>query len=68
MTDYGSKQAEIVMRTFYRHKLRDPGGHTITDVKRAKAVAHQEEEAAKERGTEIRTFKGRTRRRPKLKK
>jgi hypothetical protein len=65
---YVAKQAGVVMRDFYAHKLRDSHGNPVTDVTQAKAIAHSEEEGAKSRGTEMRTFKGRTRRRPRLKK
>ena len=61
------RQRDIVMSTFQEGKLRDPGGHTIRDPKRAYAVAMSEERAAAKRGTERRTFKGRTRIRPKRK-
>jgi chorismate mutase len=64
----GDKQASIVMKTFAAGKLRDRSGKTITDPKRAKAVAMSEKRAAEKHGVSERTFKGRTRIRPKLKK
>ena len=58
-------QMDIVMGRFKKGKLRDPSGKTITKREQAIAVGMREEEAAKERGTEMRTFKGDKRRRPK---
>ncbi len=58
-------QMDIVMGRFKKGKLRDPSGKTITKREQAIAVGMREEEAAKERGTELRTFKGDRRRRPK---
>ena len=58
-------QMEVVMGRFKKGKLRDPSGKTITKREQAIAVGMREEEAAKERGTEMRTFKGDKRRRPK---
>lgn len=62
------KQGGIVMKDFYAGKLRDPSGRPITSLEQAKAVASSEARAAKSRGVAKRTFKGRTRIRPKLKK
>lgn len=59
------RQRDVVMREFGAGRLRDPGGHTIRDPKRAYAAAMSEERAAKARGTERRTFRGRTRQRPR---
>ena len=42
-----------------------PGGKKITDREQAIAVGMREEEAAKKRGTEMRTYMGDRRRRPK---
>jgi len=56
------------MKTFARGKLRTPAGKTITNRKQAIAVAMSEGRAAESRGTSRRTFKGRTRIRPRLKK
>lgn len=58
-------QMDIVMGRFKKGKLRDPSGKTITKREQAIAVGLREDEAAKERGTEMRTFKGDRRRRPK---
>jgi len=63
----GSKQAEIVMRTFYAHNLHGKDNKLITDVEQAKAIATSEGRAAETRGTEVRSFEGRKRIRPKLK-
>lgn len=62
-----SEQAGIVMKTFAAGKLRSSSGETVTDPKQAKAIAISEAEAARERGTERRTWRGRTRIRPKKK-
>ena len=58
-------QKEIVMDRFSKGRLRNPSGKKITNPKQAVAVAYSEERAAEERGTEMRTFRGDRRRRPK---
>jgi len=62
-----SEQAGIVMKTFAAGRLRSSSGETVTDPKQAKAIAMSEAEAVKERGRERRTWRGRTRMRPKKK-
>lgn len=64
----GDRQASIVMRTFARGRLRTPQGKTVTKPSQAKAIAMSEKRAAEERGVSRRTFKGRTRMRPRRKK
>jgi len=59
------KQIAEVMRTFKKGKLRSSDGKTVTDPKRAKAIAMSEGSAAEKRGKERRTWHGRTRIRPK---
>jgi hypothetical protein len=66
----GQAQASVVMRTFENGKLRTSAGHQLKpgdhgDAVIAKAIAMSEGRAAEERGTEKRTWKGRTRIRPK---
>ncbi len=61
----GEKQAAVVMKTFKDGKLRSSDGKTVTDPIRAKAIALSEGRAVEERGSEIRTWRGRTRQRPK---
>ena len=60
-------QYAVVMEEFKKGRLRDKSGKKITDPKRAKAVATNEQNTADERGRSKRTFKGHTRLRPKLK-
>ena len=60
-------QMDVVMGRFKKGKLRRPGGKTITSREQAIAVGLSEERAAKERGTEMRTYMGDRRRRPKKK-
>lgn len=64
----GAKMATKVMKTFYAGKLRGKDGSVVTDVAQAKAIAMSEGRAAEKRGVAKRTWKGRTRIRPKLKK
>lgn len=61
------KQASRVMEEFYKKRLRDPHGHLVTSPEVAKAISYSEGKAAGSRGVSKRTFKGRTRIRPKLK-
>jgi hypothetical protein len=65
--DIAKKQYEIVMETFRKGKLRDSRGNTVPkdrpDI--AEAIARSEAKAAAERGVETRTWRGRTRTRPK---
>jgi hypothetical protein len=68
----GQAQASVVMRTFERGKLRTSAGHQLNpnnhgDAVIAKAIAMSEGRSAQTRGTEERTWKGRTRIRPKKK-
>jgi hypothetical protein len=58
-------QMDIVMGRFKKGRLRRPGGKTITDREEAVAVGLSEERAAEKRGTEMRTYMGDRRRRPK---
>lgn len=64
----GDRQSSIVMKTFNRGRLRTPQGKTVTNPEQARAIAMSEKRAASSRGVSRRTFKGRTRIRPKLKK
>jgi hypothetical protein len=64
----GKKQFEIVLETFKAGKLRGINGKTVTDKEQAIAIGYSEGKLAEKRGTTIRTWKGRTRRRPNLKK
>ncbi len=61
-------QMDVVMGRFKKGRLRRPGGKKITDRDEALAVGLREEEAAKERGTSMRTYMGDRRMRPNLKK
>lgn len=61
-------QMAVVMERFKKGRLRMPGGKRITNRKQALAVGMSEERAAEERGTEMRTYMGDRRRRPKKKK
>ncbi len=58
-------QAAVVMKTFHAGKLRDSHGKKVTDMDQAMAIAMSEKRAAKKRGTETRTWRGRTRQRPR---
>lgn len=58
-------QKDIVMDRFRKGKLRTPSGKTVTSPMQAVAIGYSEERAAAERGTEMRTFRGDRRRRPK---
>lgn len=64
----GAKQAERVMKEFHAGKLRSKSGEKVTDVNQAQAIAMSEGRAAEARGVKRRTWKGKTRIRPKLKK
>lgn len=58
-----------VMREFYADKLRSSSGHDVTDPQQAKAIAHSEARKAQERKRfRRRTFRGRRRLRPPLKR
>jgi hypothetical protein len=61
----GREQAARVMREFHAGKLRTKGGKKVTNPTQAKAIAMSEARAAEKRGVSSRTFKGRTRIRPK---
>lgn len=67
-TMMGKKQASIVMKEFYKGKLRSKSGQNVTDIEQAKAIAMSEGRSAESRGVSKRTFKGRRRIRPKLKR
>ena len=64
----GQAQFDIVMHTFHTKKLRGRDGQTITDPAQAFAVAFSEGRGAETRGVTKRTWKGRERIRPRLKK
>jgi hypothetical protein len=64
----GKKQFNIVLETFKAGKLRGINGKTITDQEQAVAIGYSEGRSAEMRGTSVRTWRGRTRRRPNLKK
>lgn len=64
----GTKQAARVMKEFHAGKLRSKSGKKVTSLKQAEAIAMSEGRAAEKRGTKRRTWKGKTRVRPKLKK
>ena len=68
--DIADKQVKTVMDTFSKGKLRDSRGKTVPKSRKdiAKAIALSEGRAAAERGTSKRTWRGRTRVRPKLSK
>ncbi len=63
----GQKQFDVVMSTFHKRKLRGKDGKTITDRIQAIAIAFSEGRSAEARGTSKRTWKGRSRIRPRLK-
>lgn len=63
----GRAQFDVVLHTFHTKKLRGRDGNTITDLEQAQAIAFSEGRIADKRGTSLRTWKGRTRVRPKLK-
>jgi len=62
------KVFDAVMQTFRRGKLRSSSGKTVTDIKQALAIAQSEARAAMRRGASVRTWRGRTRWRAKLKR
>lgn len=64
----GQKQAGRVMKEFYGGKLRSKSGEKVTSPEQAKAIAMSEGRAAMKRGITERTWKGKTRIRPKLEK
>ena len=64
----GRAQFDVVLHTFKLKKLRGRDGNTITDPLQAQAIAFSEGRAAEKRGTSVRTWEGRTRIRPRLKK
>jgi len=64
----GAKQAARVMKEFHAGKLRSKSGEKVTDIEQAQAIAMSEGRAAESRGVKKRTWKGKTRIRPKLKK
>lgn len=58
-------QMEVVMGRFKKGKLRRPGGKKVTSREEALAIGMSEERAAEKRGTEMRTYMGDRRRRPR---
>jgi hypothetical protein len=60
-------QFDIVMETFGKGNLHDPNNKPITKMNQALGVAFAEERAVEDKGRSKRTFKGRTRLRPKKK-
>jgi len=61
------KQGKVVMKEYGKGRLRSSSGKPVETPEQAFAIAKSEERAAKSRGTTRRTFRGRTRVRPKLK-
>lgn len=62
---WDEKQFETVMHTFKNGKLRSSTGETVKTRKQAQAIAASEAELAEKHGKEKRTWRGRTRMRPK---
>jgi len=58
-------QAKVVLKEYGKGKLRTNTGKKVTNRKQAFAIAMSEQRAAKKRGTSKRTWKGRTRIRPR---
>lgn len=67
LSESGRKQTGIVMKEFYKKKLRSRNGKKVISPIQAKAIAMSEGRSAQEEGISKRTWKGRTRIRPKLK-
>lgn len=61
----GKEQVARVMRTAAAGRLRSSSGKKVTDPAQVKAIAMSEGRTAAARGTERRTWRGRTRVRPK---
>lgn len=68
LSSAGRAQFDVVLHTFHTKKLRSRDGQTVTDPLQAQAIAFSEGRAAEKRGTSKRTWKGRNRIRPNLKK
>ena len=68
LSNAGKEHIEDVMRLFAKRQLRDSSGKTVTSKEQALAIAHAEVRAMQERGATVRTWRGRTRLRPKLSK
>ncbi len=68
LSSVGQAQFDIVLHTFKLKKLRGRDGQTVTDPAQAEAIAISEGRAAETRGVAKRTWKGRERVRPRLKK
>jgi len=64
----GRKMVSKVMRAFYEDDLKSSSGETVTNPAQAKVIAMSEGRAAEQRGVKRRTWHGRTRLRPVLKK
>jgi len=64
----GERQASVVMKEYNKGNLRSRSGQTVRKPSQAKAIAMSEKRAAEKRGVSKRTWKGRTRTRPHLKK
>lgn len=58
-------QVAVVMRTFAKGKLRSSSGEKVTSPKQAKAIAMSEGRSAAKHGKKERTWRQRTRMRPK---
>jgi hypothetical protein len=67
MAKASQKQVKRVMEEFYSGKLRSRSRKKVVSTKQAKAIAMSEGRAASARGTELRTWRGRKRIRPKRK-
>jgi hypothetical protein len=64
----GRKQVSTVMRVFAKKRLRSSSGETVTNPAQAKAIALEEGRSAEKRGVKKRSWMGRSRIRPILKK
>ena len=64
----GKRMVSKVMRAFHEGDLKSSSGENVTNPEQAKAIAMSEGRAAEERGVKRRTWHGRTRLRPVLKK
>ena len=67
-SDMGQEQVGRVMEEFHAGKLRAKSGKKVSNVKQAKAIALSEGRTVQKRGAKKRTWKGKTRIRPILKK
>lgn len=64
-TEAGKKQAATVMKEFHAGKLRSSAGTPVTSEDQAQAIAMSEGRAAEKEGRKRRTWRGRTRMRPR---